>query len=297
MPIHFKNKPGLVIYLTAGDPDLHTTRDMAVAAIDNGADVIELGVPFSDPLADGPVIQRASERAVARGTRLRDVLECCLDIRRLRPEAGIILFSYLNPVMRMGLAEFTKAAKANGADGVLLTDMIVEEADEYLRCMRENELAPVFLAAPTSPDARLQAIAEHSRGFVYAISRVGITGTQTSLASDAKTLVDRLRAFTALPIALGFGVSTPEHVKTVAQFADAAVIGSAIVGLVERTPGVEAAQAVGEFVRELKGTTATPTSEQVAPGDALRERRDAAGIGGDVEAGSVAGEEPVGAKA
>ncbi len=298
MPISFSRKPGLVIYLTAGDPDLATTRDMAVAAIDNGADVIELGVPFSDPLADGPVIQRASERAVARGTRLSDVLDSCLDIRRLRPEAGIILFSYLNPVMRMGLSEFTKAAKSNGADGVLLTDMIVEEADEYLRCMRENELAPVFLAAPTSPDARLKAIAENSRGFVYAISRVGITGTQTSLAEDAKTLVDRLRAFTKLPIALGFGVSTPEHVRTVGEFADAAVVGSAIVGLVERTPATEAAKAVGDFVRGLKGeSVAGAERTQIPYGNDNKESQDAAGIGGEVEAGSVVGEEPVGAKA
>ena len=252
MPITFQRRPGLVIYLTAGDPDLSTTRAMAVAAIDNGADVIELGVPFSDPLADGPVIQRASERAVARGTRLSDVLDLCLDIRRLRPEAGIILFSYLNPVVRMGMAEFTKAAKANGADGVLLTDMIVEEADEYLACMRENELAPVFLAAPTSPDERLKAIAESSQGFVYAISRVGITGAQTSLAEDARTLVDRLRKFTDLPIALGFGVSTPEHVKTVGEFANAAVVGSAIVGLIEKTPAADAPKAVGEFVRSLR---------------------------------------------
>ena len=289
MPIAFHNKPGLVIYLTAGDPDLATTRDMAIAALDNGADVIELGVPFSDPLADGPVIQRASERAVARGTRLSDVLDACLDIRRLRPKAGIILFSYLNPVMRMGMAEFCKAAKANGADGVLLTDMIVEEADEYLACMQENELAPVFLAAPTSPDRRLQAIAEHSKGFVYAISRVGITGTQTSLADDAKTLVDRLRRFTKLPIALGFGVSTPEHVATVGEFADAAVVGSAIVGLIEKTPPPEAASAVGAFVRHLRGDT----TGNVAPATA----DDAAGIGGEVEAGSVAGEAPVGAKA
>ncbi len=256
MSISFQNRPGLVIYFTAGDPDLATTRDMAIAAIDAGADVIELGVPFSDPLADGPVIQRASERAVARGTRLRDVLDCCLDIRLLRPDAGIILFSYLNPVVRMGLAEFCKAAKANGADGVLLTDMIVEEASEYLTAMRENDLAPVFLAAPTSPDERLKAIAENSRGFVYAISRVGITGTQTELATDAKTLVDRLRQFTQLPIALGFGVSTAEHVSEVGKFADAAVIGSAIVGLVEKTPAADAAQAVGDFVRALRGASA-----------------------------------------
>jgi tryptophan synthase alpha chain len=253
VPIRFNTKPGLVIYFTAGDPDLVTTRDMAIAAIDNGADVIELGVPFSDPLADGPVIQRASERAVARGTRMEDVLKICAEIREARPEAGIILFTYLNPALRLGLESFAKAAKAAGADGVLLTDMIVEEADEYLRVMHENDLAPVFLAAPTSPDERLKAIAEASQGFVYAISRVGITGTQTELASDAESLVKRLRQFTKLPIALGFGVSTPEHVRQVGEFTDAAVVGSAIVGLVEKTPAAEAAKAVGAFVKSLKG--------------------------------------------
>jgi len=252
MPIEFSKRPGLVIYFTAGDPNLATTREMALAAIDNGADVIELGVPFSDPLADGPVIQRASERAVARGTRLTDVLAICKEIREARPAAGIILFSYLNPVVRMGMAAFAKAAKAAGADGVLLTDMIVEEAGEYLRLMREYELAPVFLAAPTSPDARLKAIAENSKGFVYAISRVGITGTQTELASDAQGLVERIKKFTDLPVALGFGVSTPEHVKAVGGFADAAVVGSAIVGLIEKTPAADAAKAVGEFVRGLR---------------------------------------------
>ena len=253
MPINFSNKPGLVIYLTAGDPSLSITRDMAIAAIDAGADVIELGVPFSDPLADGPVIQRASERAVARGTRLTDVLGICREIRDARPNAGIILFSYLNPVIRMGLEPFAKAAKSAGADGVLLTDMIVEEAAEYLDVMRANDLAPVFLAAPTSPDDRLRAIAQHSRGFVYAISRVGITGTQTELAADAEQLVRRLKQFTALPIALGFGISTPQHVEAVAHFADAAVVGSAVVSLVERTPPEQAAAAVGDFVRSLRG--------------------------------------------
>jgi len=251
MPIVFPKKPGLVIYFTTGDPDLATTRDMAIAAIDNGADVIELGVPFSDPLADGPVIQRASERAVARGTRLSDVLGICKEIREARPAAGIILFSYLNPVVRFGMETFAKAAKDAGADGVLLTDMIVEEAEEYLRVMRENDLAPVFLAAPTSPNARLKAIAENSQGFVYAISRVGITGTQTELASDAQGLVERIKQFTKLPVALGFGVSTPEHVRAIGEFADAAVVGSAIVALIEKTPVEEAAKTVGEFVRRL----------------------------------------------
>jgi tryptophan synthase alpha chain len=257
MAINFSKKPGLVIYFTAGDPDLETTREMALAAIDHGADVIELGVPFSDPLADGPVIQRASERAVAKGTRLADVLVICKEIRAARPEAGIILFSYLNPVMRFGMEAFAKAAKDAGADGVLLTDMIVEEAEEYLKLMHANGLAPVFLAAPTSPDARLKAIAENSQGFVYAISRVGITGTQTELASDAKGLVERIRKFTKLPIALGFGVSTPEHVRAVVEFADAAVVGSAIVALIEKTPAEEAPRAVGEFVRSLCGGVKT----------------------------------------
>jgi tryptophan synthase alpha chain len=250
--IHFPNKPGLVIYLTAGDPNLATTRDIALAAIDNGADVIELGVPFSDPLADGPVIQRASERAVAKGVRLSDVLGVAKELRAARPQAGLILFSYLNPVVRMGMKDFCARAAEAGADGVLLTDMIVEEAGEYLEAMHANKLAPVFLAAPTSTDARLKAIAENSQGFVYAISRTGITGTQTSLTSDAAQVVSRLKQFTKLPVALGFGISNAEHVKAVGEFADAAVIGSAIVQLIEKTAPEQAAAAIGKFVAELR---------------------------------------------
>lgn len=252
MPILFDKKPGLVVYLTAGDPDLEATYDIALAALDNGADVLELGVPFSDPLADGPVIQRASERAVARGVRLTDVLVLSKRIRDARPKAGIVIFSYLNPVVRIGMKQFCKLAKENGADGVLLTDMIVEEAEEYLREAHANGLAPVFLAAPTSPDGRLKAIAENSRGFVYAISRVGITGTQAKVEGDAESLVKRLKSFTDLPIAVGFGVSNAEHVKTIGQFADAAIIGSAIVKLIEDSSREGAAKAVGEFVRGLR---------------------------------------------
>ncbi len=251
VPIAFPKKPGLVAYLTAGDPDLATTRDIALAAIDNGADVIELGVPFSDPLADGPVIQRASERAVARGTRLSDVLALAKELREARPGCGLVLFSYLNPVVRMGLKPFCAAAKDAGADGVLLTDMIVEEAGEYLAAMQVNDLAPIFLAAPTSPDVRLKAIAAASKGFVYAISRVGITGTRETVASDAPDLVARLRQFTRLPIAVGFGISNEEHVRAVGEFADAAIVGSALVALIEKTPPQDAAKAVGEFVARL----------------------------------------------
>lgn len=252
MPINFPKKPGLVVYLTAGDPDLATTRDIALAAIDNGADVIELGVPFSDPLADGPVIQRASERAVAKGTRLTDVLGLAKELRAAGPQAGMILFSYLNPVLRLGMKEFCAKAAEVGADGVLLTDMIVEEAAEYLDAMHSNKLAPVFLAAPTSPDARLKAIAECSQGFVYAISRTGITGTQSHLTSDASDVVTRLKQFTKLPVAVGFGISNAEHVKAVGEFADAAVVGSAIVQLIEKTAPEEAAKTVGRFVAELR---------------------------------------------
>ncbi len=253
MAISFTKKPGLVVYLTAGDPDLDTTYDIALAAIDNGADVLELGVPFSDPLADGPVIQRASERAVARGVRLTDVLKVAKRIREARPQAGLVLFSYLNPVVRVGMADFCRQAKDAGIDGVLLTDMIVEEAAEYLAAAKANGLQPVFLAAPTSPDERLKAIAENSQGFVYAISRTGITGTQNTMTSDAGDLVPRIRQFTHLPIAVGFGVSNASHVAAVGKFADAAVVGSAIVRLIEETPAEKAAEAVGTFIRELAG--------------------------------------------
>jgi tryptophan synthase alpha chain len=241
MAILFNHKPGLVVYLTAGDPDLSATRTIALAAIDAGADVIELGVPFSDPLADGPVIQRAMERALARGTRLRDVVALARQLRAARPAAGLVIFSYLNPILRYGLSKFVEDAASAGVDGVLVTDLIVEEAGEYLAEMARVGLAPIFLAAPTSPDERLEAIATHSKGFVYAISRVGITGTQQSLASDAASLVARIRRWTRLPVAVGFGISNSEHVAQVGRFADAAVVGSAIVELIERS----APEAVG----------------------------------------------------
>jgi tryptophan synthase alpha chain len=251
MAILFEHKPGLVVYLTAGDPSLEATRAIAIAAIDAGAAVIELGVPFSDPLADGPVIQRAMERALAHGTRLKDVLKLAGEIRAARPAAGLVIFSYLNPILRYGLSKFADDAAAAGADGVLVTDLIVEEAGEYLAEMERVKLAPVFLAAPTSPDERLEAIATHSKGFIYAISRVGITGTQQSLTSDAAALVARIRRWTRLPVAVGFGISNSEHVAQVGQFADAAVIGSAIVELIERSTPETAPGAVARFIKGL----------------------------------------------
>jgi tryptophan synthase alpha chain len=252
MALQFQHKPGLVVYLTAGDPSVEGTLAIAIAAIDAGADVIELGVPFSDPLADGPVIQRASERAVSRGTRMADVLGVAREIRNARPNAGLVIFTYLNPVLRYGLSRFVDDASSAGADGVLVIDMIVEEAGEYLAQMDRVGLAPIFLAAPTSPDERLEAIASHSRGFVYAISRVGITGKQQSMTADAAALVARIKRWLKLPVAVGFGISTAEHVAQVGEFADAAVIGSAIVELIERSVPDAAPEAVARFIKGLR---------------------------------------------
>jgi tryptophan synthase alpha chain len=252
MAILFQHKPGLVVYITAGDPSIEVTREIALAAIDAGADVIELGVPFSDPLADGPVIQRASERALTHDVSLKDVLGLAGEIRSARPDAGLVLFSYLNPMLRYGLGKFADDAAAAGVDGVLAIDMIVEEAAEYLAELARVRLAPVFLAAPTSPDERLEAIAQHSQGFIYAISRTGITGKQQTLTADASALVARIRRWTRLPVAVGFGISNADHVAQVAEFADAAVVGSAIVELIERSTPESAPGAVARFIRGLR---------------------------------------------
>lgn len=254
MAIEFRRKPGLVAYLTIGDPDLATSKTIALAAIDAGADVLELGVPFSDPVADGPVIQRASERAVRNGTRMSDVLNLARELRQERPSAGLVIFSYLNPLLRMGLESFAEAASKAGVDAVLATDMIVEESAEYRAVLRKHRLQLIFLAAPTSPDDRLARIAEVSEGFVYAISRVGTTGAQQQVASDAGELVSRLRRYTRLPIALGFGISNAEHFAAAGEFADAVVVGSAIVAIVEKSKPVEAAVAVGEFISGLRAS-------------------------------------------
>jgi tryptophan synthase alpha chain len=250
MPLSFYKKPGLVVYVTCGDPDLATTRAVVLAAIEAGADTIELGVPFSDPVADGPVIQRASERALKHGTCLAQVLTLAADVRQQAQSAGLVVFSYLNPILRMGMEKFCKIARHAGVDGVLVTDLPVEEANDYLSAMRTHDLAPIFLAAPTSPDARLKRIAEASRGFVYAVSRTGVTGARQQLADDAKKLVLRLRRLTRLPVAVGFGISNANQFAEVGKFADAVVVGSAIVETIEGNRGREA-EAVGEFVAKL----------------------------------------------
>ena len=257
MPLKFDNCPSLVVYVTCGDPDLATTRDIVLAAVEAGADVIELGVPFSDPLADGPVIQRASERALRNGTTLSDVLRLAKEIRE-KSSAGLIIFSYFNPIVQMGVAKFAAEAQRAGVDGSLVTDLPMEEAEEYLLEMRQKNLATVFLAAPTSTDARLKQIAKASTGFVYAVSRTGVTGAQTQVSGDAQQLVARIRKYTQLPIAVGFGISTAEQFAAVGKFADAAVVGSAIVHTVECNPGKEA-QSVAQFVKQLSGDSRQPS--------------------------------------
>jgi tryptophan synthase alpha chain len=261
MPFHFEHKPALVAYVTSGDPDLATTRAVVLAAIHAGASVIELGVPFSDPLADGPVIQRASERALKHGTSLEQVLKLAAEIREHSQSVGLIIFTYLNPILRMGMPKFCKIARHAGVDGVLVTDLPVEEAGDYLREARANDLACVFLAAPTSTDARLKRIADVSSGFVYAVSRTGVTGARKQLSEDAQSLVRRLRRFTKLPIAVGFGISTPEQFAAVGRYANAAVVGSAIVETIERNPGREA-ESVGEFIRQFSAVSHQPSAKK-----------------------------------
>lgn len=243
---------GLVAYITAGDPSLAATEKIVLAAAEAGADTIELGVPFSDPVADGPTIQRASERALQSGTTLASVIELVAKIRT-HSDVPLVLFTYFNPILQMGLEKFARAAALAGTDGVLATDLTPEEAEEYRATIRAHGLDTIFLAAPTSTDARLARIAHASSGFLYLISRTGVTGAREALPPDLSALVRRTRKFTSLPIAVGFGISLPNHVAVLDGLADAAVVGSALVAEIEKAPTVEAAAAaVGERIRVLK---------------------------------------------
>ncbi|MGA2483993.1 MAG: tryptophan synthase subunit alpha [Candidatus Acidiferrales bacterium] len=224
---------GIVAYITAGDPTLEATRRFVLALAEAGADIIELGVPFSDPVADGPTIQRASERALKSGTTLEKILALVRDLRR-STKVPIVLFSYYNPVLQMGLDKFASAAADAGADGVLITDLTPEEAADYRRAVSARGLDTIFLAAPTSTDARLALIAACSSGFLYVVSRTGVTGAKVSLSEDLPALLRRARAATKLPIAVGFGISLPGHVSILGGLADAAVVGSALVSDIER---------------------------------------------------------------
>lgn len=243
---------GLVAYVTAGDPSLDASERIVLALAEAGADVIELGVPFSDPLADGPVIQRASERALRRGTTLAGVLDLARRIRT-HSDVPLVLFSYFNPVLQMGAERFAEAAAEAGADGVLITDLTPEEGAEFRRTVRARGLDTIFLVAPTSTDARLRLLAEASSGFLYLISRTGVTGAKDALPEDLPALVRRVRAVTSLPIAVGFGISLPGHVSVLGGLADAAVVGSALVAEIERAAAPDdAAAAVAAKVRALK---------------------------------------------
>jgi tryptophan synthase alpha chain len=249
-----ENRKALIPYITAGDGGLELTRDLVLAMERNGADVVELGVPFSDPIADGPVIQRATDRALKNGVTLQQVLSLGADIRR-RSDVPLLLFSYLNPLLNHGLERLAHDAVEAGFDGLLATDLTVEESDEYVRIMRHAGLNTVFLAAPTSSPQRMKRIAAASTGFLYAVSRTGVTGEQQELAEELRKFLQTLRAFASVPIAVGFGISTPEQVQAVWQSADAVIVGSAIVRCIEDHLGRhDLVDRVGEFTRRLKGS-------------------------------------------
>jgi tryptophan synthase alpha chain len=245
-------RKGLIAYLTAGDPSPERTPALVEALERGGADLIELGVPFSDPIADGPVIQRAGQRALHAGATLRKVLEIAAAIRG-RSEIPLLLFTYLNPVVRYGLEALARDAAACGIDGCLLTDASVEEAGEYVAAMHRHGLDTVFLAAPTSTERRLRLVAQYSTGFVYLVSRTGVTGARASLSEAVGPLVRAMRGVTDLPLAVGFGVSRPEHVAELGRQVDAVVVGSAFVQLIERQADNASLEIQLEsFTRELK---------------------------------------------
>jgi tryptophan synthase alpha chain len=253
-----ERRPGLVTYTTAGDPDLPRSAEILKALDRAGADVLEVGVPFSDPVADGPVIQRATERALAAGGSLRTSLSL---VERVRQDisAPIVIFSYANPLMRMGVETFARRAAAAGVDGVLALDLPIEEAGEFREALASEGLDTIFLLSPTTTDARIRKAAELGSGFLYGISRLGVTGARDQVAAGAEALVRRIRMLTDLPIALGFGISRPEHVAEVAAYADAAVVGSALVALIAETgDSPRLIDRVEDYVRSLKSGCVAP---------------------------------------
>ena len=254
--IRSEGRPGLVTYTTAGDPDLPRSAEVLKALDRAGADILEVGIPFSDPLADGPVIQRASERALAAGGSLRTALEM---IERLRQQiqAPIVVFSYANPLLRLGLDAFARQAANAGVDGVLALDLPIEEAGGFRETLASAGIDTIFLLSPTTTDARLRKAAELGSGFLYGISRLGVTGARAQVASGAEALARRMRAHTAMPIALGFGISRPEHVTEICAYADAAVVGSALVSVIAQGGGTtDLVPRVEDYVRWLRGAPA-----------------------------------------
>ena len=242
---------GFIPFITAGDPDLATTERLLIELAKAGADIIELGVPFSDPVADGEVIQRASERALRNGMTVHDALTCARNVRQ-RIDVPIVLFSYFNPLLQFGPEPFAPAARQAGIDAVLVTDLIPEEAESWTEMLLHHQLDPIFLVAPTTSDKRLARIAQQAHGFIYAVSRAGVTGERGEMTRDAEDLVKRVRSVGNLPVAVGFGISTPEQVRAVWRFADAAVVGSAIVSEIEKLGNSpDLVKRVGEFARSL----------------------------------------------
>ncbi len=246
-----RKRAAFIAYITAGDPSLEQTPDLVEALEQGGADLIELGVPFSDPIADGPVIQRASERALRAGSSLPRLLDTVHAIRQ-RSQIPLLLFSYLNPLLRYGFERLAKDASQAGIDGVLLTDLSVEEAEAPVRQLRQAGLDTVFLAAPTSSERRLRLVAAHASGFVYLVSRTGVTGEQQTVSDSVQPLIGRMRHLTDLPLAVGFGVSTPDQVRQVAATADGVVVGSALVKLIEtHAASPDLAKRLEDFARRL----------------------------------------------
>jgi tryptophan synthase alpha chain len=245
---------GFIPFITAGDPDIATTDRLLIELASVGADIIELGVPFSDPVADGETIQRASERALRKGVTLRDILACVARAKK-HIDVPIVLFSYFNPLLSFGRERLANEAKETGVDAVLVTDLVPEEAESWTDTMIQFELDPIFLVAPTTSDKRLKQIAGQARGFVYAVSRAGVTGARDEITGDAEVLVKRVRSVSDLPVAVGFGISTVEQIREVWRFADAAVIGSAIVSEIEKLcSSPDLVQRVGKFARSLLNT-------------------------------------------
>lgn len=242
---------GFIPFITAGDPDLETTQRLLVELARAGATIIELGVPFSDPMADGPVIQRASERALRHGFHLGEIFQA-IAVAQKEMDVPVVLFSYFNPLLSYGLERLSREARAAGVDGVLVTDLVPEEAEQFSATLRAHDLDMIFLVAPTSTTARLKMVADCASGFIYAVSRAGVTGTRDTISSDAERLVARVRKISELPVAVGFGISNAEQVADVWRYADAAVVGSAIVAEIERLQDdPKLVERIGEFSRRL----------------------------------------------
>jgi tryptophan synthase alpha chain len=249
---------GFIPFITAGDPDIATTELLLIELAAAGANIIELGVPFSDPVADGETIQRASERALRKGITVSDVLSCVSHAKQ-HIDVPIVLFSYFNPLLSFGRDRLAKEAKEAGVDAVLVTDLIPEEAESWTETLIQFDLDPIFLVAPTTSDKRLKQIARHARGFIYAVSRAGVTGARDEMPRDAEALVKRVRSVSDLPVAVGFGISTPEQVREVWRFANAAVIGSAFVREIEKLSAKpDLVSRIGNFARSLISAAPVP---------------------------------------